>query len=419
MDGLELTPGEREAASEAGIAVFEGRLILEARPPIDDATLREVGARCAGAIPGELEALWRTCFGGRLAYDLSGSFGGHHAALSFSELFYPESDGYRDLCGWIDHELALAAEGARERGLSAPTTLEALPFGGFEYLERLYAYVAPGTDHGAVLVWQKGLPPAWTFQRNVDSVARLAPSVRALFGLLHLERDPDDDPDGRAVEMLEALDALEALGPAGRSAAEKLHRLVRRVVLDWRGAVDDGSIAKREQLARLAMEHAAATDDVVLLEKLARQGVDPRAAVRGGTPIEHALLHRSEKVTRWLLDRGAPVENALHQSSSSIDPELARELLRRGARADRIAALNAVHADRLDTALVIASALAREEARALAADALRQASEQEASASRIEKGTLSSNRTPAQLRACAVGLRTLAARALDGQALDG
>jgi hypothetical protein len=33
---------------EAGIALFEGRLVLDAQPPIDDATLHAVAQRCAG-----------------------------------------------------------------------------------------------------------------------------------------------------------------------------------------------------------------------------------------------------------------------------------------------------------------------------------------------------------------------------------
>lgn len=42
---------DRWIAGEAGIAVFADRLILEARPPIDDETLEAVAARCAGPVP--------------------------------------------------------------------------------------------------------------------------------------------------------------------------------------------------------------------------------------------------------------------------------------------------------------------------------------------------------------------------------
>jgi hypothetical protein len=73
----------------AGIAVFEGRIIVEAQPPIDDSTLAKVAARCAGPLPDELVALWRTAFGGALDDDLRVDFGGHEAPFSFSEIFYP------------------------------------------------------------------------------------------------------------------------------------------------------------------------------------------------------------------------------------------------------------------------------------------------------------------------------------------
>lgn len=90
-----LTAAELTVLRTAGIAVFEDRLILEAQPPIKDAALEKIAATCAGPLPDELVALWRTCFGGRLAYDLRATFNGIEASVSFTELFYPKSGRWR------------------------------------------------------------------------------------------------------------------------------------------------------------------------------------------------------------------------------------------------------------------------------------------------------------------------------------
>ncbi|WP_446219347.1 hypothetical protein [Micromonospora sp. IBHARD004] len=44
-----LSNRELRLLGEAGIALFAGRLILDAQPPIDEATLAAVAERCAGA----------------------------------------------------------------------------------------------------------------------------------------------------------------------------------------------------------------------------------------------------------------------------------------------------------------------------------------------------------------------------------
>src|SRR5215831_12110061 len=201
--------GEREAMREARIALFEDRLILEAQPPVDDVTLARIAKKCAGPLPEDLIALWRTSFGGTLGYDLRASFKDQEASLSFTELFFPGSDGYRDLWGWIEHEEELAQESAEEQGKSWAGVLDAVPFGGFDYAERLYAIVSPGRDHGAVLAWMQGLPPAWIFRLHEDSVASLCDSVRALFRMLVLEVDPETGgEEGSGRHMLEAIDHL-------------------------------------------------------------------------------------------------------------------------------------------------------------------------------------------------------------------
>ncbi|WP_433461793.1 hypothetical protein [Spirillospora sp. CA-128828] len=124
------------------MAVFAGRLVLDAQPPIDDAVLGPVAERCAGPLPGPLIALWRTAFGGRLDYDLRIDLDGQDVPLSFAELFYPGSGGYHDLWGWIDHECELAEESWPDWS----GQLIHLPIGGFEYLERVYVDTAAGPE---------------------------------------------------------------------------------------------------------------------------------------------------------------------------------------------------------------------------------------------------------------------------------
>ena len=104
-----LTANERAALEPCGLAVFEDRIIYTAQPPIDDAALAAIADKCSGPLPGGLVALWRVAFGGALDYDLRVSFEEHEAVASFSELFWPGSNGYRDLWGWIEHEEELGS----------------------------------------------------------------------------------------------------------------------------------------------------------------------------------------------------------------------------------------------------------------------------------------------------------------------
>jgi hypothetical protein len=216
-----LSDEELRVARASGIVLFAGRLILEAQPAIDEATLDAVAERCAGPLPDPLIALWRTAFGGRLDYELHVPIDDHVEQLSFTELFYPGSRDYHDLWGWIDHECELAAE----------SRLVHLPIGGFEYLERIYVGTVPGPDHGAVVCWRQGLPPGWE-HRSDDHAGQIADDLPALFGQLFLAHDPWQAPADIGSEMRAAIDELGAVDdPRARSAAAKLRRLVQATVV--------------------------------------------------------------------------------------------------------------------------------------------------------------------------------------------
>jgi hypothetical protein len=364
-----LSATERSVLTEAGLAVFAGRVVLEAQPGIDDATLAAVAERCAGPLPVPLVALWRTTFGGRLDYDLRADLDGHDVTLSFTELFYPDSGDYHDLWGWIEHEHALAQE--HLPGWSG--RLEHLPIGGFEYLDRLYVRTPAGPDHGVVVGWQQGLPPIWELLIG-DRGGRVASDLEAAFGLLTLEQDPwaAEDPDA-GEELREAIDALaESENPAARSAAGKLRRLVRAVVLDWRGAVERGTLASDRRLRRLALERAAADGDVDMLQRLVALGCDPAEEVRNGlAPIDVAIRQQAGDAVRWLLDRGVPVRRALRSGAHNVDLALARELTERGATVDTCAVMLAVQNQDVDVSLFLANQIAPDQTLAPLASRLR------------------------------------------------
>ncbi|MEU4160943.1 ankyrin repeat domain-containing protein [Actinoplanes sp. NPDC026670] len=330
---------DRWIAGEAGIAVFADRLILGARPPIDDETLEAVAARCAGPVPEALAALWRVSFGGRIDYQLDGQ-------ISFTELFWPGSDGYHDLWGWIDHE-------------QEPGRLRFLPFGGFEYLDRLYA----DTETGRVVYWQQGLPSGWELTEG-DRADGLAVDVRALFGQLALEDDPWADGDADAgAELRDTIDDLAGEQPA---VAGKLRDLVRSAVLDWPAALAAGTLAEAPRLRRLALDRAASSGDTDLLERLAETGCDLAEPVRGGlTPIDIALVNGRLEAARNLLGRRVPVTNTLRTGAHAVTADLARTLLARGAMVTSDAVGGAIdNADPEVLRLVAARLPASAEARA-------------------------------------------------------
>ncbi|KAF1053144.1 MAG: hypothetical protein GAK43_01567 [Stenotrophomonas maltophilia] len=299
-----LSPAEQRLLADHRLAVFAGCLIHDACSPVSEQALAEVERRLGSPLPPALVALWRCAFGGRLGYDLCVDYAGHLHAFSLSELFYPDSDGYHDLWGWLEHEQACAEEVADDEGRDWNGRVGFLPIGGFEYLERLYVCVEPD-DFGAVYAWSRALPPSWPLQLHEDALARVADDLPGLFALLGFDEDPFSEGADSGQELLEALDELAAAGAEGEALAQRLRASLRERIRDWRAALEQGRLGAEPELQRLALEHALDAEDFVLFEHLRAQGCDLGQLLRGGANAAvHARVRQRPALVDWFAAQG-------------------------------------------------------------------------------------------------------------------
>ncbi len=403
------------AYREAGFAVFEDRIIYGAQPGVTPAEVARIEAQLCGPLPDDLKSLWTLCYGGRVNYDLDVVFGDHVHPFSFTELFFPGSRSYRDLDGWmqLEHE---QLRNSRKTWLPwRKPKIEFLPFGGFEYLERLFVRVGK-EDHGAVFAFSEGIPPAWALYLHETSVARIADSIRDLFRMLYLKEDPataDPDHFPTGLEMLEAIDTAFEQDDLTADSAADLKAVIQRGHADWRSALDGGGIAADRKSSRQALGEVARTGDVALLEALEAQGVDvAQPLFGGGTILDHALAKGQTALAHALLDRKIPVGDQTTQCLRQItDQRLVERLLDAGARANDHAVYEAALSGNVETARRLAEALFADipEARDSLIDRCGSGIQScETSARRIERGEMASNLTPADYRDEAERLRSFA-----------
>jgi len=335
MNDIRFTPDELSTLREHGIVLFAERVIFDAQPPMPQQQIDAVQALCSGPLPEALVALWRETAGGRLDYDLSLEMNGNLEGISWSELFWNGSDGYNDLQGWIEHEQELAQEAAEENGTPWSGKLTHLPFGGFEYTDRIYAVVEPGAAHGQIVAWKKGLPPAWTHALHEDSVNTVAPDLFGAFAALHLDEDPlaptSDYFSGQT--LLGYLDDRHEDHGLDLDLMDKLVTFYCRAVVDWRTPLAEGTLRHKPQLARVALRHAIATDDAKLVAELAAAGVDFGGPQQGSAlATDVAVSHGAFAAAAALVRAGAPVAaDALRNIDGQISPELTSALLENGA----------------------------------------------------------------------------------------
>ena len=405
---------------QADIVLFEDRVIFQARPPVTDQEIARIEEKLSGPVPPDLKALWKLCYGGHVDYDLDVVYGAdkeHIHRFSFSEIFYPGSDSYRDLDGWIEHEQECMAEAEGEDALSSACRLDFLPFGGFEYLERLYVRVDP-EDYGAVYAFSEGIPESWALRLHQASVTRLADDLCGFFGQLYLRSDPlacDPESYASGLEAIEAIEDAVRHGTLDPAEAEELKQVLHQAIRDWRAAIDDGRIAGDAHLCRLALEHLAETGDEELLSQLEAAGVDLFQMLPGrGNLLDHALAQKQIPLVHALLDRGLPAgDQTLQLLEPTADRDLVERLVQAGAGANEHAVYQAASrtggrelAETLAGLLLAGDRKARRRLIERCEDGARSS---RASAERISAGKLHSNLSAEDYRAKAERLDSFAA----------
>lgn len=402
MSESALTPEESETLRAHGFAVFRGRLITDARPPITAAELAKIEETIGTTVPAGLLELWNVSFGGRLDYALTIPFGEFLYSASFRELFFPGSDGYHDLLGWIEHEQEGYADAAEEAGEPEPDVLPALPFGGFEYLERFYV-LTEGPDRGSVLIYAQGLPPAWKGRLNEDTVAPVAAGVAELFEMLELVEDPRTaDPESFAAGS-ETLAKINELREQEPDLAERLLELLVDSVFDWRAMIETSTFAgeaKQHHAARLALVAAAGDNDAALIRDMIRGGYPLDGLVTGNaTALSYAIGKGAAEVAEELLDSGCPLGDTTIVFAKRLTPRLLDRLIAAGVTFDIEAALTAGESGAVDTALqIITSGRRHGDWSDVPAAIVRRRQRALDSAAKIESGKLHSYATPAEHR---------------------
>lgn len=344
------------------IEIFADRVIYDAQPPLSDEKLAFIQELCGGDIPRDLLALWKVTAGGRLAYDLTTRMDGNEEAISWSELFYEGSSGYRDLIEWIEHERALAQEAHEHRGEEWNGKLGVVPIGGFEYCDRIYVVTDPdAADFGRVLAWKQGLPPAWRGNLHQDAVATIADDLVSAFRELHLETDPLSSSGDYSIsdEFLDYLSERQEEHGMPKALADKLVAFYRRAMLDWRTPLADGTLSAHPALVRLSIRDAIGSDDAELVGRLVAAGVVFDGVVSGSHgPTSFALARGAYAAAMALVQAGAPVaDDALDEVHGNLPPELAHTLLRAGAKPSATAMANCVAYGATESARVIGAGM--------------------------------------------------------------
>ena len=82
-----LTDAEKALMQKHQLAVFEGRIIHNAQPPITLDEQKRIEATIQAPIPGDVLRLWQTAFGGSLDYELFVDYEAGLHPFSFAQLF--------------------------------------------------------------------------------------------------------------------------------------------------------------------------------------------------------------------------------------------------------------------------------------------------------------------------------------------
>lgn len=413
---VKFTGKEVKFLRQMGIAVYRNKIILDAQSPISASQLAAVEDQVDGELPRELIEMWKSSFGGSLDYDYQVEFGTYLYSASLRELFYFESDHYRDLEGWIDHELELAQETAEDNEEAIPERIQYLPFAGFEYLERFYVSLSPD-QFGKVVIYVQGIP--WKGRLNEDSAATVAESVNELFDQLSLDEDPFDNPvniDSTGKSMVEHIQRVEAIDP---KIAQKLKELVRSSVIDWQSIVEttdfSGELSQREWKAlRLALRFAVNRQDIGLVARLHQQGAPFNVALAGESGVLCCALSRQAfEVVEQLLDLNVNLGESPVLNATKCPSALLIRLLEAGVLFDEEAIYTAAETGATDGAIALAKSkqvVGTPRTKEIVAASLKRADRHEADALRVEAKTLGSYLTPVEYREQSAALKSFAQR---------
>jgi hypothetical protein len=362
MPPTTLTELEQQTLRSHGIVIMWDRVIYESQPPIDSATLAWVQERCTGPIPPGLLELWTVTAGGRIDYDVTISMGGGTQPFTWTELFYRGADTYFDLDGWITRELEMAEETAAEHSTTFAGTLEWLPFGGFEYLDRAYVRTVPDDDHGAVLLWMRGLPAAWTHRLHENTASGFAPDVQGAFGKFYLAEHPVHGLEKyrAGTELISYVDERVDEHGLDRSLADRLIDFYAQAVIEWEQLLATGLIAGQMGAVRSAFTAALHADDAALIHRLGAAGVHFDEPIEGSALLtDLAISSGCNAVLKALFDLQAPVDaRALQGITKPLDAELVQGLIDRGAEPTAESAAEAVAVGADDAARAIIAAFA-------------------------------------------------------------
>jgi len=413
---MQFTEEEQKVLRKVEMAVFRNKLIMKAQLPVTPDQITKIENKLDGKVPPDLVELWQTSFGGELDYDYEVWFGDHLYTASLRELFYPGSNRYRDLFGWIDHEVELAQEKAEEDGKPIPKRTPYLPFAGFEYLERFYVSLRPD-EYGSVVVYAQGIP--WKGRLNEDSVASVAQTVSELFDQLSLNEDPFDEKSSAYAagkDMAAKIRELEAEHP---QLAGKLKSLVQRSIVDWEGIVARTDFSKpltgeQSRGLRLALLRAVNRKDVNLIDWLHEKRAPFTTTVGGrGSVLCHAMQLGAFTVVERLLDLDVELGESPVVHASDCPNELLRRLLERPVTFDEEAIYSAAETGAIDAAISVAKSskiVNPKSVTQIATTARKRATSHDDSAVKMENGKLGSYLTPQQYRERAQALRDFAAR---------
>lgn len=406
------TDEEQRLLTDHQIAVYRGKLIFQAQPPITAVQIDELEKMLGAPIPESLLELWNVAYGGELDYNLNVPLGEHAYTASFTELFYPASTGYRDLYGWIENEEELAYDAALEQGLPEPERLRYLPFGGFEYLERLYVDTDPDTV-GTVLIWAKGLPPAWTGRLHDDTAATVCGDIPSLFDMIKLDVDPRTADPESYPSGLYSLDAIDRLRPDSEDLAARLEALLVASIFDARGLAIahefDGS-PKLLEASRLGWMAAGDRNDGTLADVLLAHGYPTDRVISGTlTPVAYAIAQGATTVANRLLDSGRPFGNGAVALVKVTDIGLINRLIEKDIAFQLESVVSAATKGNIDIAVLIANNARRAGTWGDAKEhLLERANRERETADKVEARQMGSYATPEQHRTRADGLEAAA-----------